>query len=593
MAFAAVSAERVNRLQIKRVQDSTEVMRALAEIAVLLEFGRAPKFKVRAYQRAAQVVTAVGELGPIVEQRRLNELEGIGPALSRQIEELWNTGSSQLLLRLRGEQPEGTSELSQIEGITPRRLRALHDALGIRSVLELRAACAAGRVRSVQGFGKKTEARLLAACDSWLGRAEEVPPPVILPRALERAAVIERELKAAGFDAHLAGALRRGEETVRALELVVLGDAKAALQRIAALRQVLRVEPDAALARPDIAVARLSEGLCLELHPAQSANLGNALVLATGNGAHLQALAARAESRGFALAGWPRQAAHAAPRAFGSEADLYGALGVACVPPELRTGSGELDRGARGDFSDLLTVEDVKGLVHCHTTYSDGRNTIAEMALAAHELGMKYITITDHSPSAHYAGGVSLDRLKQQWDEIAAAQELVPIRILRGTESDILADGSLDYPDSVLERFEVVIASIHARHRMDARAMTERLRRALSLPIFKIWGHALGRILNHREPIACDVPAVLDALAGSRGAIELNADPHRLDLPPSWIAAARARRIPFVVSVDAHSTGGFGVLRYGITMARRGGLRRSDVLNTHSAEEFAALVRPS
>jgi len=201
-------------------------------------------------------------------------------------------------------------------------------------------------------------------------------------------------------------------------------------------------------------------------------------------------------------------------------------------------------------------------------------------------------SITDHSPSAHYARGVSVDALKQQWDEIQSAQEQVPIRILRGVESDILRDGSLDYPDAILEQLDVVIASIHARHRLNRDEMTERLRRALSLPLFKIWGHGLGRILNHREPIDCDVVAVLDALAGSSGAIELNADPHRLDLPPRWIPDATARGIPFVVSVDAHSVQGFDVLRYGVTMARRGGLRRDQVLNTLDADEFVARVRP-
>lgn len=214
------------------------------------------------------------------------------------------------------------------------------------------------------------------------------------------------------------------------------------------------------------------------------------------------------------------------------------------------------------------------------------------MARAAHELGMKYITITDHSPSAHYARGVALDRLEAQWDEIAAAQEEVPIRILRGTESDILSDGSLDFPDSVLERFDVIIASIHARHRMDAHVMTARVARALSLPVFKIWGHALGRILNHRPPIECDVPRLLDELRASRGAVEINADPHRLDLPPAWIPAARERGIPFVISVDAHSTRGFGVLRYGVSMARRGGVRRKEVLNALPADAFASRVRP-
>ncbi len=566
------------------VQNTRQVSHALRELAALLEFANAPKFKVRAYQRAVQVVDTVSDLAPLVEQGRLAELEGIGKTLSRQIEELWNTGGLQALNRLRSELPEGASELIQLDGMTPKRLRALVDALGVRSVAELRAACQAERVRTVSGFGKKTEARLLEACDRFQHRGEETPLPTLSARAFERAAVLERELLSVAGRVQLAGALRRGEETVRDLEWAVLGGTEAALRRLATLRQVLRVEPETAH-------AFLSEALSVRLHPATEASWGNAVVLATGNAAHLAGLAVRATERGFSLHGWDAPSRHDA-RVFASEHELYAALGLPFVPPELRVGQAELTCTEQGAFDDLVSEQDVQGMVHCHSTFSDGKNSILEMAQAAHALGMKYLTITDHSPSAHYAGGVSLDRLHEQWEEIAAAEASVPIRILRGTESDILADGSLDYPDAVLERFDLVIASIHARHRMDRAAMTARLTRALSLPLFKIWGHGLGRILNHRDAIDCDVPAVLDALAGSRGAIELNSDPHRLDLPAEWIPAARERKIPFVISVDAHSTRGFGVLRYGAMQARRGGVRRSEVLNTQSAEHFAALVRP-
>ncbi|HEU5077124.1 MAG TPA: PHP domain-containing protein [Polyangiaceae bacterium] len=562
------------------MQSTPEVIHALRELAILLEFSRAPRFKVKAYQRAAEVVAVVGDLGPLVEQGRLEDLEGIGASLSAQIQELWNTGSSEYLQRLRSEQPPGTSELAQVEGVTPMRLRTLIEGLGVRSVAELREACAQGRVRELPRFGKATEARLLEACDRWLGRVEEGPAPTLLSRALDRAGRLQAALLEVTERVELAGAVRRGEETVRELEFVVLGDADAALSHVSRLRQVLRV--DASARR-----AYLSEGLELRVHPATAANWGTTLLLATGNDAHLAALSRRAAARGFALQG------PAPVRAFESEAALYAALDLSYVPPELRSGAHELEQAEAQDFGDLISERDIRGLVHCHTTYSDGQNSVLEMAQAAHALGMKYITITDHSPSARYANGVGLDRLQAQWDEIAAAQAAVPIRILRGTEADILADGSLDYPDHVLEQFDVVIASIHARHRLDRAAMTARLVRALSLPIFKIWGHGLGRILNHREPIDCDVLAVLDALSGSRGAIELNADPHRLDLPPAWIPAARERNIPFVISVDAHSTRGFDVLRYGTTMARRGGVRRREVLNTEDAERFLALVRPN
>ena len=562
------------------MQSTTEVVTALRELAVLLEFSGAPKFKVKAYERGAEVVKTVGDLGPLVEQGRLGELEGIGATLSSQIQEVWNTGSSQYLLRLRSEQPPGTSELAQVEGVTPRRLRVLVEGLGVRSVAELRAACAEGRVRGLARFGAKTEARLLQACDRWLGRGEQAPAPTLLARARERAAVLQPALLEVTERVELAGALRRGEETLRELEWVVLGDARAALQHVSSLRRVLRAEPEAMR-------AYLSERLQLRLHQATAADWGNRLVLATGNDAHVAALSQRAASRGFALRG------PGPTRVFETERELYAALDLALVPAELRVGGDELRRAQTDGFDDLVSEHDILGMVHCHTRYSDGKNSVLEMAQAAHALGMKYITITDHSPSAHYANGVALDQLAAQWDEIAAAEQIVPIRILRGTESDILADGTLDYPDSVLEKFDIVIASIHARHRMDHATMTARLVRAMSLPIFKIWGHGLGRILNHREPIDCDVPAVLDALGRSRGAIELNSDPHRLDLPPAWIPAARERNLPFVISVDAHSTRGFGVLRYGAIMARRGGLRRHEVLNTEGAERFVQLVRPT
>lgn len=564
------------------VQDPHEVARGLTEIAALLSFDGAPKFKLKAYETAAEIVKTVGdELGPLVEQDRLRELQGIGAALSRQIQELWNTGSSELLAKLRASHPEGAAELLQIEGMTPKRIVALQSALGVRSIDDLRAACLSERVRAVPGFGAKTEERLLASCERFGNRREGPPPGVVLSDALAIAERFQRELEPEVSRVEVTGALRRGEETLTEIELLVRGDAERAWARLATLRQLLRVDRE-------LGVAYLSGGLTLRIHFAVR-DFGNAEVAATGNAAHSAELAARAQERGFALA----PSASLPYRGFDSEEELYRALDLPLIAPELRFGTNEVARAARGDFAELLELDDVQGMVHCHTTYSDGRDSIEAMARAALERGMKYITITDHSPSAHYAGGVTLDRLKEQWDEIAAVQERVPIRILRGTESDILSDGALDFPDAVLEQFDVVIASIHARHRMDRAKMTERIERAMLLPFFKIWGHALGRILNHRAPFDCDVPRVLDALARAGGAVEINADPHRLDLPPEWLPEASARGIPFVISVDAHSTQGLGALRYGVTMARRGGLRRTEVLNASGAEEFTARVRPA
>ncbi len=552
------------------------VAESLAEIAALLRFGGEDRFKADAYERAVLVVNSLGEeLAERVEEDRLREIQGIGAGLSRQIQELWNTGSSELLRRLREQYPPGASELIQVSGMTPQRTRALHAALGISSVEQLREACAAGRVRAIAGFGPRTEQKLLEGSAGWLARAAALPERLLLAHGLELLRTLQHELSDVVEATHVVGAARRGEELLDELELLVVGDLEPALLRLAKLRRVVRVDRLAG-------VAHLVEGVALTLHAASKRELGSALGQRTGSSAHWAALQARAEARGLLLA----------EQHFETEPTLYGELGLSLVPPELRSDGSELALAELGGFAGLLELADIRGLVHCHTTFSDGRNSVLEMAQAAHALGMQYLTVTDHSPSARYAAGVSVDDLKRQWDEVAAAQEVVPIRILRGVESDILGDGSLDYPDAILEQLDVLIVSIHARYRQDRATMTARLARALELPLFKIWGHALGRILNQREPIDCDVPALLDVIARAPGAIELNADPHRLDLPPSWIPAARERNIPFVVSVDAHSTNGFGVLGYGVTMARRGGLQKHEVLNTLPAEGFAAAVRP-
>jgi DNA polymerase (family 10) len=276
-----------------------------------------------------------------------------------------------------------------------------------------------------------------------------------------------------------------------------------------------------------------------------------------------------------------------------SERDIYRHLGLPFIIPEMREGAGEIEAAAAGRLpGEPLEPADIRGMVHCHTTYSDGVHTIEEMARGADALGLEYLTITDHSPTASYARGLTVDRLRRQWDEIARVQETVRVRLLRGTESDILADGSLDYPDAILAQLDVVIASIHHRHRMDAAQMTRRLVTAMRHPRFKVWGHALGRYVLRRPPFDCHVEEILDALAASRGAIEVNGDPHRLDMEPRWIREARRRGIAFVVSTDAHSVGAFANLRWAVDMARRGWLTRRDVLNALSVDEFRAAVRP-
>ncbi|MGH9955897.1 MAG: PHP domain-containing protein, partial [Pyrinomonadaceae bacterium] len=325
----------------------------------------------------------------------------------------------------------------------------------------------------------------------------------------------------------------------------------------------------------------------------------------TGSSAHVKKIDETANGKGLKLDGQPQgspakevtrlKPAARTTRSFSvqNEEDLYRRLGMQYVPPELREDAGEIEAALAGKLpEDLVTEDDIQGMVHCHTTYSDGKNTIAEMASSAEALGMKYLTITDHSPTAFYAGGVKLDRLWRQWDEIDEVQEQVKVKLLRGTESDILADGSLDYPDNILERFDVIVASIHSRYKMDSEKMTNRLVTAMRQPVFKIWGHALGRLIQRRPPFECDIERVLDVIAESRAAIEINGDPYRLDMEPQWIRAARQRKIKFVISVDAHSVGALNYLKYGVAMARRGWVRRGEVLNALGTNGFAKAVRP-
>lgn len=560
------------------MNDKLAVARILREIGLYLDLKGDNRFRARAYETGARAVEELREELPLlVAQERLTETRGIGPALAAVIAEIVTTGQSQQLEKLRGELPPGVLELAQVPGLTIKKIEQLHTALGIDSIAKLRAACVSGEVRAIKGFGAKTEEKLLQALDRW----ERRDARVLLVDALEVAEPFAAYLAhhPAAQKVQLAGSLRRWRETVADVDFVVASDEpEAMVEHFLAYPAVVTVVERAG---GDV-VVRLSDGLHVELHVVAPGDFATALLRATGSAAHVARLEALGQARGIALT---------APAA--TEEELYQRLHLAWVPPEQREDDGEIEQALDGSLpADLIAIGDIRGMTHCHTTYSDGRNSVEEMVREAEAMGMQYLTITDHSPAAHYAGGVDLDRLQRQWDEIARVQETTKVRLLRGTESDILEDGALDYPDRILEQLDVVIASIHSRMKMDPATMTRRLVNAMKQPVFKIWGHALGRLVLKRDPIACDVEAVLDAVAGSRAAIEINGDPYRLDLAPEWVRKARQRGIRFVISTDAHSTAGLHNLRFGVHTARRGWVRRGEVLNALDADAFARAVRP-
>lgn len=572
--------------------DTHAVARALDELASLLELQEgANVFRARAYRKAARSLLALSDdLDALIRDGRLTQVPGVGKAIAAAIEELARTGSLGLLESLRAQLPPGAAELARIPGLTLERIQRIHDVLGVSSIEELREAAEAGRLRTVPRFGEATERKLLHAIRELEHRAERL----LLSDALREAALVVDYLSAHPSVTRVenAGEARRFVEVVPAVRVVA--GTRGAPSR--ALDHFERYPPiESVVFRSKYrAEARLAGGTRVELAAVPERQFPVALFVATGSEAHVADLRAAAARAGADLLPDTIDQVASSHVHVADEAELYELARVRYVPPELREGVGEVVAARGGRIpTDLVTLEDVRGLVHCHTTYSDGKNSVLEMARAADELGMEYITITDHSPTASYAGGLDLDQLKRQWDEIAKAQEQVRVRILRGTESDILADGSLDYPDSVLEQLDVVIASVHNRYKMDEDEMTKRVVAAMRHPVFKIWGHALGRLLERRPPIACRVEEILDAIAESRAAIEVNGDPHRLDLEPRWIREARKRGLKFVLSTDAHSVNGLENVRFAVGIGRRGGLRRRDVLNTRRAAAFARAVRPA
>lgn len=571
--------------------DRFAIAGALREISALMALQGGKRFHARAYERGAQALEATQlAVGELVREGRLQELPGIGAALASVITELNETGSSRMLERLRAALPEGVLELSQVPGMTMRRIRILQEALGIQGVADLEAACREGRVRELKGFGAKTEQRLLQGIASWKNRGE-----VLLLHHADREAeglvAFARSVHGV-VAAELAGPQRRRCETVDRLAVAV---AAVPADQARVLDELTRYPPAVAVpfrTAPGCEL-RLASGVVVDIGVAPESRHAALLLAMTGSREHLAQLGEHAGTLGMELReGLLFRDGHPLPAS--DEAAIYRQLGLPLLPPETREGQGEIAAALAGSLpAQLLREEDVAGMVHCHTDWSDGRHTIEQMARAADAMGLQYLTITDHSPTAHYAGGLSVDRLRRQWDEIERVQPQVSVRLLRGTESDILPDGSLDFPDHILEQLDVVIASIHNRHQMDRDQMTERLCTMMRLPWFKIWGHALGRYVQSRPPIECDMDAVLDAAAGSRVAIEVNGDPHRLDLEPRWQRQAARRGIPFVVSSDAHSTGQLANVRYAVAMARRGWLSREQVLNTRTTSEFMAAVRPA
>ena len=574
--------------------DPRSAAHALTRIAALLELRGESRFKTRAYQSAARAVAALDtdDLGPMLRDGALESVPGVGPATLAVLRDLATTGESSLLERLLDDTPEGLLELLRVPGLGPAKIHALHQALGVASVHDLAQAAADGRLTSVPGFGDKTAERILKGVAFFQRSGAHVLFPRAATEAARLLADVERHPDVAA--ASVAGSIRRRREVVCDVDVVaaVRGDPAAVAASFARAPAVREVD---GAGGPSVRVTYV-DGTTLDLHCVPPARYPVALWRATGSAGHVEQVAERLAARGYALDGDALRDAAGREVAVADEAALYARAALAFVVPELREALGEVEAAAAGRLPGLIEPADLRGVLHCHSTWSDGAATVAEMADAARARGWGYLGITDHSQYASYAGGLLPASVREQHAEIDAlnarwADAGDPFRLLKGIEADILPEGRLDYDDATLDAFDYVIGSVHSRFGMPEAEMTDRVCRAMDDPRLTVLGHPTGRLLLAREGYAIDMRAVIEKAAEVGAAIELNADPHRLDLDWRLCRDAKARGVTIEIGPDAHSPAGLDNVRFGVGIARKGWLEPADVLNARPADDVLAFAR--
>jgi len=568
--------------------DKHAIAAVLAEIGTLLELQGENPFRARAFYGAARVIEGLsGDVAELVRTGELAKIKGIGPATAEVARELVETGVSTMHRELREATPAGLFEVLEVPGLGARRIHTLHRELGIASLDDLERAAVEGRIAGLAGFGVKTQEKILegvAFLRSVAGRRRWPDAHAVAVSVVELLGRVPGARRV-----EVVGGLRRLLETVDRVEILVetehASPVLAALESLPGVAEVRRAGDVAA-------TARLAEGAMLAVSCAAPGSFAAALLHATGSEEHWAALVERAASLGMQLTpgGLLRDGA---PVAAEDEAALYAALELTFVPPELREGRGELEAAAAGALPRLVAYEDLRGCFHCHTTYSDGRATLREMAEAALARGWRYLGIADHSRAAAYAGGLSPDDVRRQHEEIDAWNEERghELWIFKGIEADILPDGRLDYADGdeeVLASMDYVVGSVHSSFGLSQAEQTERVLRALENPYLTFLGHPTGRLLLSRRGYAIDLDAVIDAAAERGVAIEINANPYRLDMDWRYWREARAKGVRTAINPDAHSVDGLDDVRYGVAVARKGWLGVEDVVNAWGLEEVKA-----
>ena len=583
---------------------NSEIASVFDHVADLLDYQGGNVFRVRAYRNAAHTIGGLVEPLAAVRadtNRALTDLDGIGDDLAGKIEELLDTGRLPLLEELKAQVPAAAFELMRVPGLGPKKVKQLVDALGIDSLEALEQACREKRVESVKGFGAKTQAAILDniafAKDPAHARllwndADSIVQDVLgWMRQCPEARQVEG-----------AGSWRRGRETVGDLDVVVDSSAAAAvmdhLERWHGMAAVLQRGGTKTTIRGP-------QDIQIDLRVVAEESFGAALQYFTGSKEHNVKLRSRARDRGLTIneygvhklnASADGHHARGGTLAGRTEAEVYEAVGLPWIPPELREGVDEFERAERGGLPTLVELADIRGDLHMHTTATDGEDTLADMVRAAIDRGLEYVAITDHGQRVTMARGLDRTRLLRQWDEIdrlnesLASDSVPPITVLKGIEVDMLEKGGLDLPDEILARADWVVASLHYGQQQPRDRITARIIEAIENPFVRVIGHPTGRLINRRPAYDVDINAVIEAAARTGTFLEINANPWRLDLDDRHAAAARKAGVPLVISTDAHSIRGLDVMRCGILQARRAGLEKGDVANTRSLVDLRRLM---
>ncbi|MBR1178023.1 DNA polymerase/3'-5' exonuclease PolX [Bradyrhizobium sp. KB893862 SZCCT0404] len=546
--------------------DARGVASLLREYAQRTALRGGNPYRAKAYSRAADSLAALAvPLDVLVAEDRLTEIPGVGDAIADIITKLHKTGSHPSLEKLRKEIPEGVLEMLAVPGLLPEKVLRLYKDLGIGSLGELEAAANDDRIKKAKGLGASLQTKILQN--------------LVIAKSGEGRLHLHR---AAALLAHAKASVRKDRPELK--RVTIAGDFRRGCELVGDLAIVAEAPQSAKAQNPSAA-----DGL--QIRVSDRKHFGATLLIATGSAAHIEQLRTLAAEKEMRLE--PDGLHKGRTLIAGDEADIYRALGLPFIDPELREGRGEIERALKGKLPKLITDQDLRGILHCHTDASDGTETLETMAKATRQQGFEYFGVADHSKSAHYAGGLSVEEIAQQHREADRLNKRFgkDFRILKGIESDILVDGSLDYDDDVLERFDFVVASIHGRFKLDRKAQTQRLLRAISDPHTTIIGHMTGRQLQRRPGYEIDVEKVLRACAKHDVVVEINAHPWRLDLDWRWHKAALDFGCMLSINPDAHSISELDHMHWGVQMARKGGVSADAVLNAMSLSEIMRYLR--